>query len=145
MSKSSRDRNFFRKMARRESPIRFLVALADNLEDIAWRPTREEILFERLAHMKVCWDREDDERRRRRAAEIAVVVELDKVWLERERLWEECLAAVQNYYLGEREKEEQAADRRRREKCLKLRKEINRDMVRAEREELIRRAVYRGR
>ena len=48
---------------------------------------------------------------------------------------------MRDYYEVERKKEEQAADKARREKCLKLQKEINRDMVRAEREELIRRGV----
>src|SRR3974390_3133481 len=66
-----------------------------------------------------------------------------KAWLERELLWEERLAAIQNYYLGEREKEEQAADRVRREKCARIGNEIARAAARAERAELIRRGVYR--
>ena len=52
---------------------------------------------------------------------------------------------ARGYYEAEHTKEEQVADKARREKCLKLRKEINRDIVRAEREELIRRGVYGGR
>jgi hypothetical protein len=52
---------------------------------------------------------------------------------------------VRDYYEGERKKEEQAGDKARRDKCLKLRREINRDIVRAERQELIRCGVYRGR
>jgi hypothetical protein len=147
MSKAARDRNFFRKMARRESPIRFTVPLpADiDLEQIAWKPTRQEILLDGLAEMKRQWDAEELAYYRRRCAELALEVEQCRAWLERERLWEERVAAIQNYYLSEREKEAQADDKSRREKCARLGKEINRAAARAEREELIRRGVYRGR
>ena len=97
----------------------------------------------KLRRLKVLWDAEDDERSRRRAAKIAMIVEQDKAWLERERLWEERLAAIQNYYLGKREKEEQAADKIRREKCARIGKDIASAAARTERAELIRRGVYK--
>jgi hypothetical protein len=131
------DRNFFRKMARRENPIRFLVALPDNLEDIAWRPTREEVLLARLAQMKAGWDREGDERRRRRSAEIAVAVAADSAWLEPQNEIEAEECRVRNWYLSELEKEEKAKDEQRRKKLKELSECVNRDMVRAEREALI--------
>jgi hypothetical protein len=147
MSKASRDRNFFRKMARRENSIRFTVPLPFDidLEQIAWKPTREEILLDSLAEMKRQWDAEELAYYRRRCAELALEVERCRVWLERERLWEERLAAIQNYYLSEREREAQAGDKSRRERCVRISKEINRAAARAEREELIRRGMYRGR
>jgi hypothetical protein len=44
---NGKDRNFFRKMARRENPIRSAMYLPGvNLDEIAWRATREEILIE---------------------------------------------------------------------------------------------------
>jgi hypothetical protein len=51
---------------------------------------------------------------------------------------------IRNWYLEELEKEERGRDKQRREKLRELTERINRDMVRAEREGLIRRGVYRG-
>ena len=53
-AKATRDRKFFRKLARRENPIRFTVPLpADiDLEQISWKPTREELLLAWLANEK---------------------------------------------------------------------------------------------
>jgi hypothetical protein len=143
-TKASKDRNFFRKIARRENPIRFTVPLpADiDLEQIAWKPTREELLFGWPENEKRKAAEEELAHYRRRAAEIAAQVEQDRIWLEQQR---ERLAAMQNYCLSEREKEAQAGDKFRREKCASIGKEINRAAARAEREELIRRGVYRGR
>jgi hypothetical protein len=81
----------------------------------------------------------------RRCDQLATIVAADKAWIDRQNEIEAEMKRVRDYYEGERKKEEQAADKARRQKCLKLLKEINRDLVRAEREELIRRGVYRGR
>jgi hypothetical protein len=146
-TKASKDRNFFRKIARRENPIWFTVPLpADiDLEQIAWKPTREELLFAWLENEKQKAAEEELAYYRRRAAEIAAQVEQDRIWLEQQREREARLAAIQNHYLSEREKEAQAGDKSRREKCARIGTELNRAAARDEREELIRRGMYRGR
>ena len=147
MSKTNKDRNFFRKIARRENPIRFTSALPPDvdLDDIAWVPTRAERQLAWLNEQKAKWDAEELAYYRKRCDQLAVIVAADRAWIDLQNEIEAEMKRVRDYYEGERKKEEQAADRARREKCLKLRKEINRDLVRAEREELIRRGVYRGR
>jgi hypothetical protein len=64
---NGKDRNFFRKMARRENPIRAAMYLPGvNLDEIAWRATREEILFERLRILR-------DTERQRYAQSLAII------------------------------------------------------------------------
>jgi len=146
VSKTNKDRNFFCKIAQRENPIRFTSALPPDvdLEDIAWVPTHEERLLAWLQEQKTKWDAEELAYYHSRCDQLAVIVAADEAWIDRQNEIEAEMKRVRDYYEGEHKKEEQAADKARREKCLKLRKEINRDMVRAEREELIRRGVYRG-
>jgi hypothetical protein len=147
VSKTAKDRNFFRKIARRESPIRFSSALPPDvdLDDIAWVPTREERQLAWLKEQKAKWDAEELAYYRKRCDELAIVVAADKAWIDRQNEIEAEMKKARDHYEAEHKKEEQAADRARRQKCLKLRKEINRDLVRAEREELIRRGIYKGR
>lgn len=57
-------------------------------------------------------------------------------WLERERLWEERLAAIQNFYLTEHEKQHKAADERRRAKLKALTAELSADICKTEKETL---------
>jgi hypothetical protein len=92
--------------------------------------------------MKERWDREDDARWRKRAAEIAAEVAKDLPWLAKMHEVEAEEERIRNWYLEELEKEEQ--DKQRRKKLRELTERINRDMVRAEREGLIRRGVYGG-
>jgi hypothetical protein len=143
MSKRSQER----RLNRLASPIKFTTSLPNDidLDDIAWVPTREERLLAWLQEQKAKWDAEELAYYRKRCDQFAVIVAADKAWIDRQNEIEADIKRVRDYYEVERKKEEQAADKARREKCLKLRKEINRDLVRAEREELIRRGVYRGR
>jgi hypothetical protein len=92
--------------------------------------------------MKERWDREDDARWRKRAAEIAAQVAKAQPWLAKMHEVEAEEERIRNWYLEELEKEEQ--DKQRRKKLRELTERINRDMVRAEREGLIRRGVYGG-
>src|SRR6266513_1016869 len=82
---NGKDRNFFRKMAIRENTIRSVMCLplGLDLDEIAWRATREEILIERLRMLKATWEREDLERYRRYAAELGLVVEKIREYIER--------------------------------------------------------------
>jgi len=155
---NGKDRNFFRKMAIRENPIRSVMCLplGLDLDEIAWRATREEILIERLRMLKATWDREDLERYRRYAAELALVVEKDREYIERanaiecEEAWhrqqladgasvmQKFLARYQDELDGLRQSELRA-------RLVRAGKEIERDRCRVEKEELTRRGVYRGR
>jgi|SRR6516225_9697174 hypothetical protein len=142
--------------ARRSKPIVFPPAISERMGDFLWEPDEAEIavnIEERrqknfAAKMKRFFARfhqEELEYYRKRCDQLAVIVAADKAWIDRQNGIEAEMKEVRDYYEGERKKEEQAADKVRREKCLRLRKEINRDIVRTEREELIRRGVYRGR
>src|SRR5262249_29686346 len=64
---------------------------------------------------------------------------------QRQNQLEAELRKVQDHYAQEHAKEEAAADKTRREKCLRLGKEIYRDAARAERRVLLARGVYRAR
>src|SRR5260370_30222694 len=81
------------KYKRQRHPLRAL-PLGISLSDFFWEPTRGEIeadqrranrlrRLEYLAKLKESWEREDCERLRRRAAELAVVVENDRAYIER--------------------------------------------------------------
>ena len=141
-------------MSRRKpaKPEHWPSCIPGKMDDYAFRPNkaeREAFRFRRRLVGKLrqleSMERRLNRLQERRIAHITAEIAVEAAWLERERQWEERLAAVQNYYLGEREKEEQARDRARREKCACVSKEISRAAARAERNELARRGVYRGR
>jgi len=114
-------------------------------QDYYWFPTREERIVERLAEMKKEWDAQELAYYRRKQREHAEDVARDLPWLERQNELEAELAAIQTYFLAEREKELAAEDQARREKAKLILKEINTDIARFERAALARRGVIRGR
>ena len=143
-------------MTRRSKPVVFPPVLLERMGDFFWEPDDAEIAVNieqrrqrnftaKMNRFLARYAEEELEYYRKRCAQIQALVAADKAWIERQNEIEAEMKRVRDYYEGEPKKEEQAADKARCEKCLKLRKEINRDMVRAELEELIRRGVYRGR
>ena len=124
--------------------------------DYLFAPTRDEIKIEqrnrkRLAELKRLdelqrkWDQEELAYMRRKIEALAQVVEADRAWIARQNQLEAELKKVRDYYAQEHAREEAAADKIRRKKCLRLGKEIYRDAARAERGLLIARGVYRSR
>jgi len=147
-AKWKRDQAFLKNLARRENPIRYLVSLpvdVSDLDGISWKPTREEILLERLRAMQATWEREDIERHRRRAAEIAADVSRDIDWLERVNAIQKEQQRVENYWLEERKKTADAIHAAQLKRLEQITEDIRKDAARAERRELLRRGVYRGR
>jgi hypothetical protein len=116
-----------------------------NLSQFYWYPTREERILTRLKEMKADWDAQELAYYRRKARELGADVARDREWLERRNALEAELTAIQAYYRTEREKELAAEDKARREKAMQLLKEINTDIAKFERAELMRRGVVRGR
>jgi hypothetical protein len=125
-------------------------------DDYLFAPTRDEIKIERREKERLAklrrwedlkrkWDHEELAYMRRKIEAIAAVVEADRAWIARQNELDVELKKIQNYYAQEHAKEEAAADRARRERCLRLGKEIFRDAARAERMLLLARGVYRGR
>lgn len=128
------------------NPIRSTLALPGdiNLDDIGWVPGKaERAAFSRernrLAQLeyhvglKAKWDAEELAYYKRKCQALVAVVESDRAWIQRQKELEAELKRVQDYYAQEHAREEVAADKARREKCLRLGKEIYRDAARAER------------
>jgi hypothetical protein len=114
-------------------------------QDYYWYPTREERILGRLAEMRKEWDAQELAYYRRKAREFGEQVARDREWLQRHNALETELNAIQTYYRTEREKELAAEDKARRERAKQLLKEINTDIAKFERAELMRRGVVRGR
>jgi hypothetical protein len=140
---------------KRQKPLQAL-PLGIRLADYFWSPDKAErevnlaaqrrrAALAKLAKLEVEWKVQDELRLRRRAAELAVVVAADKEWLAREQAWEEQLQKIQDYYRSEAQRE--AAEERKRllAKLDKVTRQMNKSDVRAERQELLRRGVFRGR
>lgn len=100
-------------------------------DDYFLAPTRGEIKIERrekerLAKLKQCDDlrcRRDQEELdylRRKIEAMTAQIEADRAWIQRQNELESELRRVQEYYAQEHAKEEAAADKARREKCLRL-------------------------
>jgi hypothetical protein len=146
--KRKRDEAFLKNLARRENPIRYLVSLpvdVSDLDGISWKPTREEILLERLRSMRATWELEDIERHRRRAAEIAADVSRDIDWLERVNAIQREQQRVENYWLAEQKKTADAIHKAQLKRLAQINEDIRKSDARIERQELLRRGVYRGR
>jgi hypothetical protein len=79
-AKAKRDKKFLENLARKENPIRSLMALPSDvkLEQVSWSPDHLEQIAERLAGMKIRWAREDAERRQQRLKEVLAAVEADR-------------------------------------------------------------------
>jgi hypothetical protein len=147
-AKRKRDQAFLKNLAQRENPIRYLVFLPVDVSDlngISWKPTREEILLERLRAMQATWEREDIERRRRRAAEIAADVSRDIDWLERVNAIQREQQRVENYWLEERKKTADAIHKAQLKRLAQINEDIRKSDARIERQELLKRGVVRGR
>jgi hypothetical protein len=156
-----------RQRTRPKQRPRFALPFGINLSDYDFQPTREERLLDRVHEMKLVWDREDDDRRRRRAAQISQEIiearrqqELEDREESSARQREEEIAKRRNYYLTARKTEDPLVEKLIEEyqdqldggwkkkalaKLQKLTAEIRRDRLKAEREELARRGVLRGR
>ena len=115
------------------------------MDGISWKPTREEILLERLRAMQAQWVAEDLARLRRYAAELAAVVEKDKIWLERVNERQKEQERVTNWWLGEQKKTADAIHEAQLARLEEITEDIRKSDARAERRELLRRGVYRGR
>jgi hypothetical protein len=126
-------------------PLVSLPVDVSDLDGISWKPTREEILLERLRAMQATWEREDIERHRRRAAEIAAVVSRDIAWLERVNAIQKEQQRVENYWLEERKKTADAIHKAQLKRLAQINEDIRKSDARLERRELLRRGVYRGR
>jgi hypothetical protein len=109
-----------------------------------WHPTREERILTRLKEMKAEWDAQELAYHRRKYREFAADVARDREWLERQNAVGAELMAIQTYYKTAQEKELAAEDKARREKAKQLLKEINTDIAKFERAELMKRGVIRG-
>lgn len=137
--------------------IRVLPLLASvSYADFYWEPTHDEVKIERrgkqrlndltrLVMMKAKWEREDLDRVKRRLAEIGREVERDKVWLQQQEEWEREIERRRNYWLSEQAKEAERERNKLLARLEKANKEIVKSNALAERQELIRRGVYRGR
>ena len=78
---------------------------------------------------------------RNRCKELEAVVAADRVLIDRENAVEAELKRIQTYYKTEQDKE----DLKRQDKAKKILSEINADIVKSEREALLKRGVVRGR
>ena len=127
-----------------------------NLDFIDWQPTHSEkeatrreltrkVKLEWLAEIQAKADRDELAYLRMKVAAQAKVIEADRDWLERQKEREDELKRVQAFYESEHQKEEQAADRARLARLKKATDAINKDNTRAERAELTRRGLVRGR
>jgi hypothetical protein len=142
---------------RTEPPIRYFhPCIPGERDDYLFAPTRDEIKIERrnrkrlaelkqLDELKRKWGQEELAYMRRKIEALAQVVEADRAWIARQNQLEAELKNVQDYYAQEHAKEEAAADKTRRERCLRLGNEIYRDAAKAERRLLLAHGVYRGR
>ena len=127
-----------------------------DLNYIDWKPTvgeKQAIQRERTRKAKLEWlaaiqakaDSDELAFLRRKVAAQAQVIAADREWLDRQKELEEERAKVKAYYEQEHAKEEKAADKARLERLKKATDAINKDNARAERAELLRRGVVRGR
>jgi hypothetical protein len=116
-----------------------------NLDDISWSPTREEILLEHLRVMQAQWMAEDFARFHRYAAELTVVVAKDRLWLEQVNEIQREQKRVNDYWLAEQKKTAEAIHAAQLKKLELILEDIQKDNARAERAELLRRNVVRGR
>jgi hypothetical protein len=147
-AKRKRDEAFLKNLARRENPIRYLVSLpvdVSDLDGISWKPTREEILLERLRIMQAQWVAEDLARLRRYVAELAVVVEKDVDWLDRVNAIQQEQKRVTDYWLAEQKKTADAIHKAHLKRLEQITEDIRKDAARAERRELLKRGVVRDR
>jgi hypothetical protein len=95
--------------------------------------------------MQATWEREDIERHRRRAAEIAADVSQDLDWLERVNAIQREQQRMENYWLEERKKTADAIHKAQLKRSAQINEDIRKSAVRAERQELLKRGVVRGR
>ncbi|HWZ97284.1 MAG TPA: hypothetical protein VN025_05940 [Candidatus Dormibacteraeota bacterium] len=77
--KAKRDKKFREQLAKKQSPVRFALALpADvKLEELDWNADAFERIAGWLADTKKRWAKEDDDRRRKRLAEVLEAVKKD--------------------------------------------------------------------
>jgi hypothetical protein len=139
-AKRKRDEAFLKNLARRENPIRYLVSLpvdVSDLDGISWNPSREEILFTRLAAMKLQWAADDvahqklmDALRQKHINAIFAQVASDRVWLAQMNAWEEEIERRRNFYLTEHAKEEKAIHAAQLAKLAEILTDIRKDAVR---------------
>jgi len=114
-------------------------------KDYHFYPTWDERILERLGKIERDWDAAEDRILKLRAKAVEASVAADRAWLTLEQEREERklqsdaeLKKVQDYFNGERDKELRAALKR-------ITKDMNKDILKTEREALVRRGAIRGR
>ncbi len=126
-----------------------------NLREFLWAPDEAELraAFEpkrrasqlaKLHRLKCKWEREDAERLRRRAAELAVEVEKDKVWLAKEAAWESYVRKAQADIAQMHESDAQVERKLLLARLERATKSINADIARNDRAALTRKGLVRG-
>ena len=128
---------------RRDRPRRVPPGYSD--KDYHFYPTWDERILERLGKIERDWDAAEDRILKLRAKAVEASVAADRAWLTLEQEREERklqsdaeLKKVQDYFNGERDKELRAALKR-------ITKDMNKDILKTEREALVRRGAIRGR
>src|SRR5208337_4129508 len=121
---------------RRDRPRRVPPGYSD--KDYHFYPTWDERILERLGKIERDWDAAEDRILKLRAKAVEASVAADRAWLTLEQEREERklqsdaeLKKVQDYFNGERDKELRAALKR-------ITKDMNKDILKTEREALVR-------
>ena len=128
---------------RRDRPRRVPPGYSD--KDYHFYPTWDERILERLGKIERDWDAAEDRILKLRAKAVEASVAADRAWLTLEQEREERklqsdaeLKTVQDYFNGELDKERRAALKR-------ITNDLNKDILKTEREALVRRGAIRGR
>ena len=95
--------------------------------------------------MQAQWVAEDLARLRRYVAELAVVIEKDVDWLDRVNAIQQEQKRVTDYWLAEQKKTADAIHKAHLKRLEQITEDIRKDAARAERRELLKRGVVRGR
>jgi hypothetical protein len=146
----------------RPRPI-FVLPAGVNLSDFDFAPTAEEKALEKklrlqakrrlvnLSNLQKLWQREEDAYLKRmdalRQKHVAVIfaqVEQDRIWLEKVNAIQEEQKRVTDYWLAEHEKESKAIHAAHLKKLAAIQEDIRKDNARAERQELDRKGLVRG-
>jgi hypothetical protein len=160
-------KNFSRaKDMNHRRPI-YVLPCGESLSDYDFSPSAEETaaakqlaknrkhakrVLENLGHQLKQWERQDTEYQRtmtalrqKHIAAILVQAELDREWLARMNAWEQEINRRRNFYLTEHKKEVRAAHAAQLKKLEQIQNDIRKDNARAERQELLKRGLVKGR
>jgi hypothetical protein len=123
----------------------FCLPAGENLSNYLWEPTWEERQLAHLRQMEIHWNRNELLALRKRAKQLEATIAADRKWVERQQIIEDGLKRIQDYYKKAHDAEDAAEHAALLKRLEKATKDIAASNARAEKRELIRRGVLRGR